>query len=202
MVRIYIWDPAGIVTALETGVAPDFGHAAMEVVSGDNDGVYISYWPEMDTAMGQFMQLVKARAKRHPDSYAEEIDPTAGFMEREASHIGEIHGLREDLVKVLWQQLRSSEYDFFKWNCSSVCKFLILSAMDRSYNDEMLAAAICTPEDLLTVESADDLAIRLRILATSPFIDCRPDDLHRMVDACKCASAVNYATEEGAATAK
>jgi hypothetical protein len=153
----------------------------MEVVSDHGEGVYISYWPEMDTPMGHVMQLVKSRAKRHPESYSEEIDPEAGFMEREASHIGELQGLNEELIKVLWPQLKSSEYDFFKWNCSSVCKFLILSAMDKRFHEQILAAAVCTPEDLLTVESTDDLVVRLRILATSPFIDCRPDDLHRMV---------------------
>jgi len=189
LIRVYIWDPAGLVTALEVGIAPDFGHAAMEVISEGDKTTYVSYWPEMDTPVGQVMQLIKTRSKRHPDSFSEEIDTAAGFMEREPSFIGELQGIYEDKIRILWEDIKVSEYDFFTWNCSNVCKFLILSAMDENYHDEMLGAAVCTPEDLLTVASADDLVVRLRILATSSFIDCRPDDLHRMVEAYKAAFA-------------
>ena len=181
MIRVYIWDPAGLVTALQEGVPLDLGHAAMEVISEGDKTTYVSYWPEMETPIGQVMQLIKSRTKRHPETLAEEIDAHAGFMEREPNFIGEVEGTNEDKIRILWEDIKVSDYDFFKWNCSNVCKFLILSAMDKRYHEQMLSAAVCTAQDLLTVESTDDLVVRLRILATSALIDCRPDDLHRMV---------------------
>jgi len=161
----------------------------MEVISDEDKSTYISYWPELETPVGHVMRLVKSRTKRHPETLAEEIDPHGGFMERKPNFIGEVEGTNEDKVRILWEAIKVSEYDFFKWNCSNVCKFLLLSAMDKRYHQQMLSAAVCTPQDLLAVESADDLVVRLRILATSPFIDCRPDDLHRIVAAYRQAFA-------------
>lgn len=86
--------------------------------------------------------------------------------------------------------LKASEYDLRHWNCSNVCKFLLLNGINPRFHREILEAAACTPEELFHSEDPNDLLPRLRILATSPFIDCRPDDLRRIVGAYNKAIAV------------
>jgi len=50
MVHLYIWKPTSLETVLENGIAPDVGHAAIEVSVGTGT-TYISFWPEIDSAI-------------------------------------------------------------------------------------------------------------------------------------------------------
>jgi hypothetical protein len=79
--------------------------------------------------------------------------------------------------------LRDGGYDVRTWNCSNVCKLLILSGMDPRHHEDMEQAMVCSPADLLSIAGPDDLFSKLRYLSTSPFIDCRPDDVRRAAQA-------------------
>lgn len=184
MVTLYTWDPPKPEWALEHRFSPDMGHSALKVT--DDNGVpraYASFWPERESMIGRIRDLWVERLARHPKSYVQEIDPDQGFMQRPADHADAVDGLAEDLVVEIWEMLRDGGYDVRTWNCSNVCKLLILTGMDPRHHESMQQAMVCSPADLLSIAGPDDLFSKLRYLSTSPFIDCRPDDVRRAAQA-------------------
>jgi len=183
VVKLHTWLPLDPALIFE-GFRPDAGHSSMEVISDDGTLIgYVSYWPEQGSLIGQVTQMLKPRPQRYPGTYQQEIDPEIGYMQRESDYEDSVYGLDDDTIIQLWTSMEDTSYDLLHWNCSNICKLLILSSMpekDREVLDESVG---CTPQDLLTFSGSVDLFERLRYLATSPFIDCRPDDVRRLVDA-------------------
>lgn len=184
MITLYTWAPTAPVTILQPGVSPDIGHSSMWVRNAETGdaGVYMSFWPEKESLIGVITQLWKPRETRNPVSYAQEIDPNSGFMRRPADHTSELEGLDEVRVLHLWERFGESRYDFLKWNCSSVCRLLLLSATPPKLREAMRSAMACSVEEVAQMWETgerEDIAERLRYLSTSAFIDCRPDDLKR-----------------------
>jgi len=184
MVTLYTWLPPSAETIFEQALQPDVGHSALEVKGPDgNTRVYASFWPECDSLIGKIRELWKERPCRHPSSYEQDSDPDGAYMQRQADHADTIEGLSEDVIVDLWQLLQDSDYDFLRWNCSNVGKLLLLSAVEPKYLPDMEKAMCCTPDELLSISGADELLEKLRYLSTSAFLDCRPDDLRRAVQA-------------------
>jgi hypothetical protein len=183
MVILHTWLPATPQSVL-AGVRPDAGHSSLEVINDEGNLVsYISFWPEPESLIGHMTQILKPRAQRHPATYATECDVNNGYMQRPADHSDELYGLDEAVMVDLWTAIRDTNYDLMHWNCSNICKLLILSAIDPSYHKKLETAAVCSSEDLAKIASTEDFLEKLRYLATSPFIDCRPDDVRRMMEA-------------------
>ena len=163
-------------------VAPDIGHSALEVT--DESGslhVYASFWPERDSLIGRVTQLWKHRQARNPASYAQDIDPHHGYMQREADHVDEIYSLDEATIIQLWDNLKSSEYDFLKWNCASVCKMIILgSAPSRDDSAQEFAVSV---SELARLHDPEELLAALKTLSVSPFAISHPEELRHLAEA-------------------
>jgi hypothetical protein len=183
MVILHTWLPTTPRSVLE-GIRPDAGHSSLEIINDEANLVsYISYWPEPESLIGHMTELLKPRPHRHPETYALECDPSVGYMQRPSDHSDELHGLDEDIMIELWTAIRDTKYDLMHWNCSNISKLLILSAIDPTYHKNLETAAYCSPEDLQKISGPDDLFDKITYLATSPFIDCRPEDVRRMIEA-------------------
>lgn len=182
MIKLYTWGPATPETVMTSGIAPDVGHSALEISEGNGVArTYASFWPERDSLIGRISQLWKPRQTRNPASYAQEIDPEQGYMQRPADHIDDIVGLNEDVAARLWENLGHSEYDFLKWNCASVCKLLILGsapAQGTSGEEGMLRVA-----EMARLDDPDQLLAALREISASPFIISHPDEVRRLAEA-------------------
>lgn len=101
MIQIYIWEPAGVLIAVEHRILPDFGHTAMAVDRPDGRVTYISYWPEIDAPGVELLKLIKTRTKRHPESYEEESTSSGPYMQRHADHHLEVVSIKEERVNWL-----------------------------------------------------------------------------------------------------
>jgi len=182
MITLYTWGPTTPETVMNQTVAPDIGHSALEVTDGNRAlRAYASFWPERDSLIGRITQFWKHRQERNPVSYAQEINPQQGYMQRPADHADEIFGPDEATVVHLWESLRHSEYDFLKWNCASVCKLLILAsapARDESVREFALSAS-----ELARLSDPDELLAALRALVTSPFVVSHPEELRQLAEA-------------------
>jgi hypothetical protein len=182
MVRLYIWKPTKASEVLGEGLMPDFGHAAMEVVDeATGRATYMSFWPELESLVGVATRPWKRREKRNPSTYEEESDPEAGFMQRPADAIETLHGLNEARILREWQRLQDSEFHVRSWNCSNVSKYLLIRSMPPEDYARIADAASCTMEDMNQIRADDELQEVLRHLASASFIDCRPEDVLRMV---------------------
>lgn len=170
---------------MHKGIAPDVGHSALEVAgaTAEQSG-YVSFWPERDSLVGRITQLWKPRATRHPASYEAETDPEGSFMQRPADYDVELLGLDEAVIVRLWKELAGSQYDFLTWNCSNVCKFLLLSAVPLEKRAALEEAMGVCPEEGSCISGESAMLEKLRFLSTSAFIDCRPEDLKRAADSC------------------
>ncbi|MDX1932615.1 MAG: hypothetical protein SFU56_08425 [Capsulimonadales bacterium] len=188
VVTLNVWKPTSVLTIVEQGIMPDLGHASLEVVRDDEPIGYVSFWPEMDSAVGQVTNLFKHRLERHPVSLAQESDPTDGYMQRPPDRTEEMFGLDEERILRGWHRLKNIKYDFFHWNCSNVAKFLIVRAMTPPDQARLRAFLGCSDADLEEVnaearhitggpEDDEILTDRLRRLALTDFIRCIPDDL-------------------------
>lgn len=185
MVKLYIWQPSTTELVMHKGLAPDVGHSALEVVNANGAVTcYASFWPERDSLIGRITQFWKPRETRNPLSYEDESDPDGGFMQRPAEYIGELIGLDEPKIARLWNELAGSDYDFLSWNCSNVCKFLLLSAVPPEKRAALEDAMGVCPDETNCICDESPTLEKLRFLATSPFIDCRPEDLKRAADTC------------------
>lgn len=184
MVKLYTWGPTTPETVLEYTVAPDVGHSSLEVTGEDGTlKVYASFWPERESLIGRVTGLWKKRHIRNPASYAQEADPDDGFMQRRADHEDEIAGLDEEVIVGVWQRLQGSEYDFFKWNCASVCKLLILSALPVSFQSAVQDVTGEVPAGLAQLSHVEDFQAVMREISSSPFIDSHPEELRRIAEA-------------------
>ena len=160
---------------------PDFGHASLEVVDErSGDTTYISYWPEIESLIGEVTQAFKHRKRRHPVSYAQESDQEDGYMQRPAEAHATLHGLDERRVLTDWVSLQDSKYDAFKWNCSSLCKYLLLASMSKADYARVAPVANCSDEDAENVTSSAAILDRISKLSLSKFVDCTPEDVFRM----------------------
>jgi hypothetical protein len=183
MVILHTWLPATPQYVL-SGIRPDAGHSSLEVIDDDGDLMsYVSFWPEPESLIGQVTQLLNPRPQRHPSTYAMECDPGAGYMQRESDYNDELKHLDQMTIIELWTALEDTRYDLRHWNCSNICKLLILSAIDGTYHNSLEDAAGCSAEDLAKISGTEDFLEKLEYLTTSPFIDCRPDDVRRMTEA-------------------
>lgn len=183
MVTLYIWKPTTVETVVEQGIVPDVGHAAMGVWADNGEArAYVSFWPETESVIGVVSQLWKPRTTRHPLSYAQESATDEAFMQRPADYEVSLEGLNEEVIVRLWQELAESKYDFLQWNCSNVCKFLLVCGVPLPYRTQMQEAMALCPDDFTCIDSEDSTLEKLRFLSTSPFIDCRPEDLKRAAD--------------------
>jgi hypothetical protein len=184
MVKLYTWGPTTPDKVLEQTIAPDVGHSALEVVGADGSSrLYASFWPERDSLIGRVMQFWKDRPTRNPASYAQESASDGGYMQRPADETDEITGLDEDIIVRLWQQLKGSEYDFFRWNCASVCKLLLLSAIPAPLRSRLEEAQNFDADRIARASSAEELKALMQDLSTSPIIDSHPADLRRLAEA-------------------
>ena len=180
MVTLYTWLPPPPQWALEHHLPPDLGHSALKVTGSEGEPLaYASFWPEPDSLIGRIREMWAARRSRHPASYTQEIDPEDGYMQRPADIADVLPGLSESLIVETWESLRDSVYDVSNWNCSNVCKFLILTGLNERYYESVQEAFRCAPGEIPRLASGDDLLTKLRYFSTSPFIDCRPDDVRR-----------------------
>src|SRR5215468_1939041 len=111
---------------------PDLGHASLEVVDErTGDATYISYWPEIESLIGEVTQVFKHRKHRNPASYAQECDPNDAYLQRPDDAHETLRGLDEARILNDWQSLQDSKYDVLRWNCSSLVKYLLLAAMSQ-----------------------------------------------------------------------
>ena len=159
----------------------------MTAPNGDASA-YISFWPEIESLIGQVTQLFKPRPARHPATYADEIAADGGYMRRPADYSVTLTGIDDATIVRLWAELAESQYDFLHWNCSNVCKFLLLSAIPVGSRAALVEAMGLCPDETNCIDSADTVLEKLRFLSTSAFIDCRPEDLKRAADACLAAA--------------
>jgi hypothetical protein len=184
MVKLYTWVPMTPDKVLGQTLAPDVGHSALEVLGdGHGSGVYASFWPERDSLIGRITQIWKDRPARSPFSYAQETDPEGGYMQRPADHVDEIAGLDETLIVRLWQQLKDSEYDFLRWNCASVCKLLLLSAIPAPLRSRLEVLQNFDAERVARASTVTELQAVMQDLSASPLIDSHPADLRRLAEA-------------------
>ena len=180
MVTLYTWFPSTPIEMVELGLLPDFGHSALQVIDDLGKETYASFWPGSTTIAGELTHHFVLPTSRYPATYLEEIDPHGHFMLRESERADKIEGLVEARILEAWEFLKSGSYDIRYWNCSDVTKLLILYAMDGAIFVRMQDAARLTVSDMRAVGSLQDLRAVLRYLATSTFIDSRPDDVVRL----------------------
>jgi hypothetical protein len=178
VVHIYLWKPTSLTDVVGAGIMPDLGHASLEVVD-EATGVatYISYWPEIDSLLGEVTQAFKHRKKRNPSSYAQDSDPDDGYLQRPADAHGTLRGLDERRILSDWRSLQDSKYDTLKWNCSSLCKYLLLAAMPREDYARVAPLANCSDEDAEDVGGGGAILERIGRLSLSTFVDCTPEDV-------------------------
>lgn len=184
MVKLYTWLPVQPDTLVERQIAPDLGHCSLAVLDEKgNTELYASYWPEIDGIAGKMTDFLKHRHTRQPKSYAEEIDPTARFMERPADFIDDIDGLDERLVVKAWARLRHRRYDLRRWNCSNVAKQMLLAGMTKRDRRFASAASRCGEDCVVKPSRFNDAMEWLRAVLCFHVITCAPEDVRRMVAA-------------------
>src|SRR6478672_7418362 len=94
VIHLYLWKPTRLADVVREGIMPDLGHASIEVVDErTGDATYISYWPEIESLIGEVTQAFKHRKKRNPDSYAQESDPDDAYMQRPGEAHTTLYGL-------------------------------------------------------------------------------------------------------------
>jgi hypothetical protein len=190
MVKLYTWSPTTPATILEHTMAPDVGHSSLEVIGEDGKTrAYASFWPERDSLLGKITGIWKPRPSRYPDSYATETNPEGAYMQREAEYEDTFEGLDEDSIVRMWDKLKKTEYHFLKWNCSNVCKLLLLSSVNPGVRPTLEQALQTSPEDFKHAEGAGDLLATLAHLSASSFIECSPPDLRKLSEAYASARA-------------
>jgi hypothetical protein len=185
MVTLYTWIPLPPHEAVPRSVLADFGHSVMEVMQDGETRAYVSFWPEKESLVGELTHRWKPRATRHPTSYTQESDPNGAFMQRPAEIRDEIDGLNEATIIEGWQTLQESPYDFLRWNCSNMTRFLLVRAIAPDVFAAIRDAAKLSPKDMEHIQGIGDLREKIRYFATAPLLTCRPDDVHRLVQAYK-----------------
>jgi hypothetical protein len=181
VVHVYLWKPTSLAEVVGARILPDLGHASLEVVDeATGDATYVSYWPEIESLIGEVTQVFKHRKRRHPASYAQESDPDDGYMQRPAEAHETLRGLDEGRILNDWVSLQDSKFDALTWNCSSLCKYLLLAAMSKEDYARVAPLADCSDEDTEDVTGGAALLDRVGRLSLSNFAECTPEDVFRM----------------------
>jgi hypothetical protein len=114
MVIVYVWIPAD-------GSAP--GHTSLEA-----DNTYITYWPCEDGIYGKKNEKgIKTDGFAYSDSYEEDCDEIG----RKAEYVIKIQSMPTSLIKKYWDEIDSSSYDLFFYNCSTVVANALLEGFDE-----------------------------------------------------------------------
>lgn len=181
MVRVYTWLPPSPLAIVEGAIGPDLGHGAIELIDKDDKPyLYISFWPDLDGIEGRLTTVLKHRRTRQPSCLADEVDPDGYFLQRPPDFIDEVGGLDEHYIVSRWRKLKDKRYHFHRWNCSDVCKRLLLLAMSRRDRRIVRRAATCGT-DLPRRRDYGSLMEWLRALASSRVVACTPEDVRRLV---------------------
>jgi hypothetical protein len=166
---------------VDAHIMPDLGHASLEVVDErTGDATYISYWPEIESLIGEVTQVFKHRKHRNPASYAQESDPNDAYLQRPDDDHETLRGLDEARIVNDWQSLQDSKYDMLRWNCSSLVKYLLLAAMSKPDYTRIAPLTHCSDEDTENVTGSEALLERVGQLSLSKFVDCTPEDMYRI----------------------
>jgi hypothetical protein len=181
VVHLYLWKPTSLAEVVDAHIMPDLGHASLEVVAEQTgDVTYMSYWPEIESLLGEVTQAFKHRQHRNPVSYDQESDPNDSYMQRPPEAHTTLYGLDKRRILNDWAALQDSKYDALRWNCSSVCKYLLLAAMSKDDYIRVAPLANCSDEDAENVGGSAALLERIGQLSLSRFVDCTPEDVFRI----------------------
>jgi hypothetical protein len=174
MVTLFTWMPAPTQMVLTSGKMPDIGHSALAVTTDDGQAAYISFWPETDSLIGRITALWAPRPTRSPESYAQESDPDAPYLQRPADYVETLLGLAERRLIRGWDALKDGDYDAAQWNCSHVTRCLLTMAMGATDHACLVATGALTDDGAWEMAEDADLAARLSLIAASRVADCTP----------------------------
>lgn len=132
MVILHTWGPDP--TAPLKGHSPDLGHSALQI--GET---YASFWPQNDSLVGTLVSLIKRRTARQPVTYAEEIEPEKGFMQRPSDFRDRLMELNEAAMLARWKELERSEWDANSYNCSHVARDLLAVGLSPALGSQLEA---------------------------------------------------------------
>ncbi len=183
MVTVYTWLPNSPTVILTEGLMPDLGHSSLLVHddNGEQEDLYCSFWPEMDSVLRRVINLWKNRVVRFPASYAEDCDEETGFMQRPADFIDHLTGLREDRIRHGWERLKHGDFSVVSWNCANVSECLLIASIERDFYESIQEAVECRLDDLDKDKiDSDEMDGVLDYLAESDLIGCHPEEVHRL----------------------
>lgn len=175
MTILYTWIPKPV-EAVEAGALPDLGHSALQV-----DDTYVSFWPEVDSVVGQVTSALKPRPYRNPRTYREESDPHAPFLQRAADYVDEISGAAAPPMLAAWKELHDAPYDFRTRNCSHVVRSVLRAG---------LTAATCEQLDRLQSQGEpkdaagnplEEVCRAIREVLAAPITGCTPEEVRAEV---------------------
>ncbi len=162
---------------------PDLGHSSLLIHddTGGQEDIYCSFWPERDSVLRRVINLWKNQQVRLPNSYDDECDPEAGFMQRPADFVTPLHGLREDRIRRGWEQLKHGDFSVVSWNCANVSECLLIAAMERDCYVSIQKAVDCRLDNLDKARmDSEEVGGVLEYLSESDLIGCHPEEVHRL----------------------
>jgi len=177
-VLAHIWEPTSVSVVANLGIMPDFGHVALEIPTAM--GVYVSYWPELDSLLGLATHPFKPRTLRNPASHQIEVDYDGFYMQREPTVTIPLYGLNVERISRDWQRLSDTPYDPIRWNCAGVSKYLLLAAMRPAAREEVEQSLTNSDRDVLKDEGY--ILARVGVLISSRFVECAPDDIRCLAE--------------------
>ena len=159
MVVLHTWlpDPA----ALASGATPDLGHSSLQV-----GAVYVSFWPEQSSLVGQIVSLLKGRHARQPESYAEEIEPKNGFMQRAAAFSDPLPGVNETVAIERWRELQDTHFDANSYNCSHLTRDVLDAALPPALRGQL--STLCEKKEHVPAVTCTPASLRAAILELLP----------------------------------
>ena len=175
MVHVHIWKPTTVALIAELGIMPDLGHASLEIPA---NGVYASYWPELNSLLGAATYPFKSRTERNPPAFSVETDRADHYMQRPPSMTLTLDGLDVARIARDWPRLSETKYDPSHWNCAGVCKYLLLAAMPSDIRPRVEAAL--SDSDCSSLNDQGDLLERIASLISSKFASCAPEDVFQL----------------------
>jgi hypothetical protein len=183
MVKLYTWLPGTPNGIFDHEVLPDLGHCSLEVIEPAGQPlIYASFWPNRDCLAGKLTDLLKHRQARQPRSYMQEIAPDEHFMQRPPDFVDTIAGLDEGRIVAAWLRVRNTKYHFRSWNCSSVCKYLLLNGMSNRDRRIIENTSPCTVGPPMLAHRCSGLLTRLRTMARVQVVACVPEDVRLIVE--------------------
>lgn len=151
------------------GPPTDLGHSSLQI-----GGLYVSFWPEMDSLIGVLIQPGHPRGQRNPRSYLDECDPDGPFMRRPPEFVDRLEGLSFERMRARWNELADSPYDPRTANCSHLALEVIRAGVPPVVAAELDPGSAPEP-------AAEDVWARIRSLLAAPFTDCTPEKLRALV---------------------